>query len=107
MDTKQLTMMEKVRQFRLGWRIGLADNWKRLHTRGTVIASGAMGMISLFGPELREAWASMPDDLKQIVPATAQKAIAYAILFCTLVAIRYAALKRTAKPESSDAANHP
>jgi hypothetical protein len=99
-------MIERVRSFRLGWRIGLADNWKRLHTRGVVVFSGAMSMISLFGPELREAWASMPDDLKQIVPASGQKAIAYAILFCTLIAIRYTAIKRTEKPESSDAANH-
>jgi hypothetical protein len=107
MDPQQLTMTQRVRQYRLGWRIGLADNWQRLHTRGTVLFSGAMGLISVFGPELREAWASMPDDLKQVVPATGQKAIAYAILFCTLIAIRYAAVKRIAKPGSSDAANHP
>jgi hypothetical protein len=104
-DTEQLTIIQRVRRFRLGWRVGLADNWRRLHTRGVVVASGFMSVVSLFGPELREAWGSMPDDLKQVIPATGQKAIAYAILFCTLVAIRYTALKRVQKPETENAEN--
>lgn len=107
MDEKQLTMIERVRQYRVGWRIGMADNWKRLHKSGTVIFSGAMGLISVFGPDLRNAWASMPEDLKQVIPATMQKGIAYAILFCTLIAIRYAAVKRAEpKQEIENAENH-
>ena len=106
MDTK-LTRIQRTRQFILGWRVGLADNWKRLHKSGTVVFSGAMGAISLFGPELRQAWVSMPDDLTQVIPATGQKAISYAILFCTLIAIRYAAVRRIDKVETGNAANHP
>jgi hypothetical protein len=105
MDEK-LSLIQRVRQYRLGWRVGIADNWRRLHKSGTVVFSGAMGLVSVFGPDLRNTWASMPDDLKQVIPATAQKGIAYAILFCTLIAIRYAAVKRVEKPETEDAANH-
>ncbi|WP_322092905.1 glycoside hydrolase family protein [Paraburkholderia bannensis] len=71
------------------WKITLADDWQRLHRRGTVIVSGAFGLVSAFGPVLRDAWRSMPDDLKTVIPAHVQQAIAYAILFATIIGARY------------------
>lgn len=76
------------------FELRLADNWKRLHTRGVVLYSGTMGLISAFGPVLREAWHSMPDDLKAVVPATVQQAIAYTILFTTIIGVRYTSVRR-------------
>lgn len=76
------------------FKITLADDWQRLHRRGTVIVSGAFGAISAFGPVLREAWRGMPDDLKSVVPAHVQQAIAYAILFATIIGVRYTAIRR-------------
>ena len=77
-----------------GFRLRLADDWRRMHTRGTVIASGVMATVSAVGPELREAWRGMPDDLKSVIPPHLQQAIAYAILFCGFIAIRYTTIRR-------------
>ncbi|WP_042295883.1 DUF7940 domain-containing protein [Paraburkholderia bannensis] len=80
------------------WKITLADDWQRLHRRGTVIVSGAFGLVSAFGPVLRDAWRSMPDDLKTVIPAHVQQAIAYAILFATIIGVRYTTVRRGAPP---------
>lgn len=80
------------------WKITLADDWQRLHRRGTVIVSGAFGLVSAFGPVLRDAWRNMPDDLKTVIPAHVQQAIAYAILFATIIGVRYTAVRRVAPP---------
>lgn len=87
------------------FRLTLADGWQKLHTRGTVILSAAMAAISAFGPEIREAWRNLPDDLKSIIPAHAQQGIAYAILFASIVAVRYTAIRRVPK-EGADADSH-
>ncbi|MBY4866789.1 hypothetical protein K6W76_09740 [Burkholderia anthina] len=76
------------------WKVTLADDWRNLHKRGTVILSSVLAAISAFGPEIREAWHSVPDDLKSVIPAHFQQAIAYAILFATIVAVRYTAVRR-------------
>lgn len=72
----------------------MADNWRRLHTRGVVVYSGILGLISAFGPVLREAWHSMPDDLKAVIPANVQQAIAYTILFTTIIGVRYTSVRK-------------
>ena len=77
------------------WKVTLADDWRNLHKRGTVILSSALAAISAFGPEIREAWHSVPDDLKAVIPAHFQQAMAYAILFASIVAVRYTAVRRT------------
>lgn len=90
-------------------KITLAEDWKRLHKCGTVIWSATLGVLSAagpfirdnvtaLGPTLRQAWQAVPDDLKAIVPAHAQQAIAYAILFGSIIAVRYASVNRS-KPE--------
>lgn len=86
----------------LKWKITLADDWQQLHKRGTVILSSALAAISAFGPEIRDAWHNVPDDLKAIIPAHAQQAIAYAILFASLVAVRYTAVRRVPPPDGKD-----
>ncbi|WP_438396506.1 hypothetical protein [Caballeronia sp. DA-9] len=75
-------------------KLKLADDWRRLHTRGTVIWSATLGGVSAVGPILRESWHSMPDDLKAVIPAHAQQAIAYAILFATIIGVRYTSIQR-------------
>lgn len=77
-----------------GFRLHLADGWRNLHKRGVVIYSGALGLVSAFGPVLREAWHSMPDDLRTVIPANVQQAIAYTILFTTIIGVRYTSIRR-------------
>jgi hypothetical protein len=85
-------------------KITLADDWQKLHTRGTVILSSTLAMISAFGPVIRDAWHNVPDDLRAVIPAHAQQAIAYAILFASIVAVRYTAVKRA--PQEGDDGAH-
>lgn len=75
-------------------KITLADGWQQLHTKGTVLLSSALAAVSAFGPVIRDAWHNVPDDLKAVIPAHAQQAIAYAILFASIVAVRYTSVKR-------------
>ncbi|MBK5120875.1 hypothetical protein IQ288_13380 [Burkholderia sp. R-69980] len=86
------------------FRISLADGWQQLHRRGTVILSTGLATISAFGPLIREAWHNVPDDLKSVIPAHAQQAIAYAILFTSIVAVRYTAIRRV--PKEGDDGDH-
>lgn len=85
-----------------GFRLRMADDWRRMHLRGTVIYSGVLGAVSAVGPVLREAWHSMPDDLKAVIPAHAQQAIAYAILFATIIGVRYTSIVRVPKETPDD-----
>jgi hypothetical protein len=78
-------------------KITLADGWQKLHTKGTVILSSGLAAVSAFGPVIRDAWHNVPDDLKSVIPAHAQQAIAYAILFASIVAVRYTSVKRVPK----------
>jgi len=78
-------------------KITLADGWQQLHKRGTVILSSALAAVSAFGPVIRDAWRNVPDDLKAVIPAHAQQAIAYAMLFASIVAVRYTAIHRVPK----------
>jgi hypothetical protein len=83
-------------------KLTLADGWQRLHMRGSVILSTALAAVSAFGPVIRDAWHNVPDDLKAIIPAHAQQAIAYAILFASIVAVRYTAIRRVPGESAND-----
>jgi len=76
------------------FELRLADNWRELHKRGTVVYTGVLGAVSALGPVIREAWRGMPDDLKSVIPAHVQQAIAYTILFATIIGVRYASVRR-------------
>jgi len=80
------------------FELRLADNWKSLHTRGIVIWTGTLGGISALGPILRDAWHSMPDDLKALILANVQQAIAYTTLFTTIIGVRYTSVRRVPTP---------
>ncbi|WP_018435369.1 DUF7940 domain-containing protein [Paraburkholderia atlantica] len=85
-------------------RITLADGWQKLHTRGTVIFSTAVGVVAPLGAVLRETWNGMPDDLKQYLPHSVQQAISYTILCATFLALRYTAVRRV--PREGDDGAH-
>ena len=85
-----------------GFRLRLADGWQRLHTRGTVIFSSAVGVLAPTGFALRETWNGMPDDLKQYLPHSVQQAISYTILCLTFIAIRYTTVQRGTRGDFHD-----
>lgn len=91
------------------WRIGLADGWRDLHKRGTVIVSGALAVVTAAGPALVEAWNSMPADLKELLPQGVQRYAAL-VAFMLILVVRYTAVRRVAVPvadvrqENSDGA---
>ena len=47
----------------MNWKIGMADGWRQLHKRGTVIVSGSLALVTACGPAIIEAWNQMPQDL--------------------------------------------
>lgn len=83
-------------------KLTLADGWQRLHMRGSVILSSALATVSAFGPVIRDAWHNVPDDLRAVIPAHAQQAIAYAILSASIVAVRYTAIRRVPREDVDD-----
>lgn len=76
------------------WRIGLADGWRGLHKRGTVIVSGSLAVVTACGPAIIEGWNSMPPDLKALLPQGIQRYAALAA-FVLIVAVRYTAVRKT------------
>jgi hypothetical protein len=81
------------------WKITLADNWRTLHRRGTVIASGVFAIVTAAGPAIVEAWNSMPADLKALLPQGVQRYMAVAAFLLILV-IRYTAVRRVSTPDT-------
>jgi len=77
----------------MNWRIGMADGWRRLHTKGTVIVSGALAVVTACGPAIVEAWNSMPPDLKTLLPQGVQRWAALAA-FLLIIVVRYTAVRR-------------
>ncbi|WP_175787386.1 hypothetical protein [Burkholderia anthina] len=80
----------------------LSDEWAKAHKKVTFWLSAGLASMSAMGPVIREAWHAMPDDLKAVVPAHVQQAIAYAILFLTIVGAHYVAVGRAAPASVSD-----
>jgi hypothetical protein len=75
-------------------KLSISEDWRSLHKRLPVILSGVCAGVSALGPEIRDAWHAVPDDLKAVIPAHLQQAIAYAILFCALIGAHYVDIKR-------------
>jgi len=84
------------------WRIGLADNWRRLHRKSTVIAGVLFTTVMSTGPLLSQAWGAMPAELKAVIPQNVQQWIAYTMFGLTFLALRYTALRKKEK-EGDDA----
>ncbi|EJO51077.1 hypothetical protein BURMUCF2_1824 [Burkholderia multivorans CF2] len=81
------------------WKITLADNWRTLHRRGTVIVSGAFAVVTAAGPAIVDAWNSMPADLKALLPQGVQR---YAALFAfvLILVVRYTSVRRVSPPDA-------
>lgn len=79
------------------FRIGLAEGWRELHRKSSVRFSALAAMVPPGAVALREAWASMPDDLKAVVPHSMQQAISYTVLAGAFLALRYTAVERKPK----------
>ncbi|WP_186119584.1 hypothetical protein [Burkholderia gladioli] len=75
------------------WRIGMADGWRRLHTRGTVIVSGSFAIVTACGPAIIDAWNSMPPDLKALLPQGVQRWAAL-VAFALILVVRYTAVRK-------------
>jgi hypothetical protein len=80
-------------------RIGLAEGWKGLHKKSTVRFSALIAIIAPCGPLLREVWATMPDDLKTVIPQDVRQGISYAILACTFLALRYTRFEKKGRDD--------
>ena len=76
------------------WQIGLADGWRRLHRKGTVIFGWIFTTVAGLGPLIAQAWGSMPSELKAVIPQNVQQWIAYTILGAMFIALRYTTLRK-------------
>lgn len=81
----------------MSFRIRMAEGWRGLHKKSSVVMSGLAGLIIPGATALREAWASMPPDLKAVIPQSMQQAISYTILAGIFIACRYTAIERKQK----------
>ncbi|HDR9834718.1 TPA: hypothetical protein QDC51_001482 [Burkholderia multivorans] len=81
------------------FRITLADNWRTLHRRGTVIVSSAFAIVTAAGPAIIDAWNSMPADLKALLPQGMQR-YAAVIAFLLVVLVRYTSVRRVPPPDA-------
>lgn len=81
------------------WKFGMADGWRRLHTKGTVLFAGAVGVIAPLAEVVRQTWAFVPDDLKEYLPHSLKQAISYTVLALAFIAIRYTTVKRVSRDE--------
>ncbi|WP_423197844.1 Holin [Cupriavidus sp. H19C3] len=86
----------------MNFRLGLADGWRQLHKRGTVIAGAAFTTVMGLGPLLVQAWGAMPPELKAVIPQNVQQWIAYTMFGLTFLALRYTAVRKKEK-EGGDA----
>lgn len=82
------------------WRLGMADGWRQLHKRGTVIVSGSLALVTAFGPAIVDAWNSMPPDLKVLLPQGIQRYAALAA-FCLILVVRYLAVRKKGSDDAS------
>ncbi len=84
-------------------KITLADNWRQLHKKGTVIFATLCAAVTAFGPSIIDAWNMMPPDMKGWLPQEWTRYLAIAAFVFTIV-IRYTTIR---KKEGGDATNQP
>ncbi|QDX22547.1 hypothetical protein FP568_15650 [Pandoraea pnomenusa] len=76
------------------WRIVLADDWQRLHKKGTVIFSATVGALIPLAEVVRQTWGFLPDDLKEYLPNNLKQAISYTMLCLAFLAFRYTSIRK-------------
>lgn len=87
-------------------KLTLADNWRGLHKKGTVIFASLCAAVTAFGPSIIDAWNALPPDLKGWLPQGMSRYMAIGAFLLT-IAIRYTALRGKDKTEDGNAPNHP
>jgi hypothetical protein len=80
-------------------KIALADNWRELHKRSTVIAASAFAALTAFGPTLIDAWNMVPSDLKAALPEGTARWVSVTA-FLLMIFFRYTKIER--KKEDDD-----
>lgn len=85
-------------------KLTLADGWKQLHKKGTVILASFCAAVTAFGPTLIDTWNLMPQDLKSALPEGTARWVSTAA-FLLLIVVRYTALRRRDKEGGSDDAS--
>lgn len=80
-------------------KLTLADNWRQLHKRGTIIAAGLFAALTAFGPAMVDAWNGMPPDLKALLPQGLTRWVSLGS-YLLLIVVRYTALRRTPKDDA-------
>lgn len=86
-------------------KLTMADGWKQLHRKGTVIVASLFAAITAFGPTLIDTWNLMPQDLKNALPEGTARWVSTAA-FLLLIFVRYTALRGKDK-EGGDAQDQP
>jgi hypothetical protein len=86
-------------------KLTLADNWRQLHKKGTVIFASLCAMITAFGPSIIDAWNALPPDLKGWLPQGISRYMAIGAFLLTII-IRYTAVRRQDEG-GDDAPNQP
>lgn len=85
-------------------KLALADNWRQLHKRGTVIVAGAFAAITAFGPSLIDAWNAVPPDLKSALPEGTARYVSTAA-FLLMIFVRYTTIRRGSQKGEDDGAH--
>jgi hypothetical protein len=75
-------------------KIALADNWRSLHKRGTVILGLVFTALTGFGPSIVQAWNFIPPDMKAALPAGVARYATMAA-FALMVLVRYTSVRKT------------
>ncbi|AQW32726.1 hypothetical protein ACJBUE_22455 (plasmid) [Ralstonia syzygii subsp. celebesensis] len=77
-------------------KLTLADNWRQLYKRGTVITAALFATIIAVGPAMVDAWNGMPPDLKVLLPVGMTRWVSLGS-YILLIIVRYTALRPTQK----------
>ncbi len=85
-------------------KLTLADNWRQLHKKGTVILASFFAAVTAFGPTLVDTWNLMPQDLKAALPEGTARWVSTAA-FMLVIFVRYTALRKPEKKEGDDASH--
>lgn len=83
----------------MDFRIGLADGWRQLHKRGTVVLASVCAAVTAFGPTLIDTWNLMPPDLKAALPEGTARWVSTAA-FLLLIVVRYTSVRRKEKGDA-------
>ncbi|WP_137924661.1 hypothetical protein [Cupriavidus sp. 2SB] len=77
-------------------KISLADNWRQLHKKGTVILASFFAAVTAFGPTLVDTWNMMPQDLKSALPEGTARWVSTAA-FVLVIFVRYTSIRKKDK----------